>query len=63
MVFSFFLFVVFPKMRGAAMKRENHPTIAHPFTTEASNTIHLHEPMVPPLLHLISPKKPMIALT
>lgn len=45
------------------MKRENHLIIAHPFTTEASNIIQLHEPMAPPLLHLISPKKPMIAPT
>lgn len=50
-------------MREAAMKREKLPISAPPFTTEASNTIHLHEPMAPPLLHLISPKKLMIALT
>lgn len=47
-------------MREASMKREKLPITVPPFTTGASNTIHLHEPMAPPLLHLITTKKLMI---
>lgn len=56
---------VFPKMREAVMKEEKLRISAHPSTTEASNTIHLHELMMPPPLlhHIITPKKLMIALT
>lgn len=53
-------FGVFPKMREASMKREKRPITVPPFTTEVSNTIHLHELMAPPLLHLITTKKPKI---
>lgn len=49
-----------PLMREASMKREKLPITVPPFTTGASNTIHLHEPMAPPLLHLITTKKLMI---
>lgn len=57
------VFGVFPKMREGAMKGEKLPITAPPFTTEASNTTHLQEPMAPRLLHLISPEKVMIAPT
>lgn len=56
----FFFLGVFPKMREASMKLEKLPITVPPFTTEASNTIHLHEAMAPPLLHLITIKKLMI---
>ncbi|XP_013618929.1 PREDICTED: uncharacterized protein LOC106325431 isoform X2 [Brassica oleracea var. oleracea] len=54
-----------PPMREAVMKEEKLRISAHPSTTEASNTIHLHELMMPPPLlhHIITPKKLMIALT
>ncbi|KAF2537033.1 hypothetical protein F2Q68_00023247 [Brassica cretica] len=47
-------------MREASMKREKRPITVPPFTTEVSNTIHLPELMAPPLLHLITTKKPKI---